>query len=101
MSQFGKRLLRRSIAVAIVLGIMGYILAEVFLIVHRMNGGVPDPANDAVRWKTPLTMAGFGVVLQVIFEVVGNALRPAKPLSRSETTVSSDPSFKQPNAPIE
>lgn len=78
MSPFVRRLLYRSFAVAVALGVVGYVFAEVFLLVLRMNGAVHEPANDAVRWKTPLTMAGIGVVLHVIVEIIANALRPKK-----------------------
>jgi len=84
MSPFGKRLLKRSVGVAIVLGIMGYVFAEAFLMLQRMNGGVVVPANDAVRWRTPLTMAGIGVFLHVIIELIAYALRPKKPVAVSE-----------------
>lgn len=62
------RILRRAFPVAIVLGIMGYLFAELFLILHQMNGGVQDPANNAVRWKAPLRMAGIGVILLAFIE---------------------------------
>lgn len=84
MSPFGKRLLKRSAGVAIVLGIMGYVFAEAFLMLQRMNGGVAVPANDAVRWRTPLTMAGIGVILHVMIELIAYAVRPRKPLAASE-----------------
>ena len=90
MNDFSKRLLKRSIAVAVVLGLMGYIFAEVFLVLSRMNGGVVNPANDSVRWRTPLTMAAIGVVLQVIVELAAFALRSKKPATRADPTVSSN-----------
>jgi hypothetical protein len=79
MSDFGKRLLRRSISVAIALAIVGYIFAEAFLVLQRMNGGVAAASNDAVRWRTPLAMASIGVVLQIVVETILYVLRPKKP----------------------
>lgn len=93
MSETGKRVLKRTIGVAIVLALMGYIFAEVFLVFSRMNGGVVDPANDSVRWRTPLTMALIGGVLQLIVEIISYALRNKKPVSAA---VSSNPSSLPP-----
>jgi hypothetical protein len=87
MRDFWKNLLRRCVLVAVVLGAIGFLFAEAFLMLHRMNGGTPDPANDAVRWRTPLTMAGFGVGLLLVMELFAIAFKrkpiapevPAKP----------------------
>ncbi len=81
MRAFCIRFFRRSIPVALILGAMGVIFAEVFLMLHKMNGGIPDPANDAVRWRTPLNMALFGVVVLFVSEVVASTIRrkPAAP----------------------
>ena len=68
MRELGIRILRRSLPVVIVLGIMGYVFAEVFLMLHKMNGGMQDPANESVRWRTPLTMARLGVGMLALFE---------------------------------
>ncbi len=78
MNAFGKRLLKRSIAVAVVLAAIGYLFAEAFLMMQRMNGA-SDPANEAVRWRAPLNMAAIGVVLQVVVESLAFALRRKKP----------------------
>lgn len=96
MNPFAKRLIRRCVGVAVALAIIGYIFAEVFLVLMRMNGGVSDAGNEAVRWKTPLTMAGIGVVLQVAIELVAFAIRPKRapmavsppdvPISNAPTT---------------
>jgi hypothetical protein len=79
MRELGIKILRRSLPVAFVLGLMGYVFAEIFLMMHRMNGGVPDPANNSVRWRTPLTMAGIGVFLQAIIEFLLYAIRRKRP----------------------
>jgi hypothetical protein len=75
MRYFWKNLLRRCVLVAVVLGAIGYLFAEAFLMLHRMNGGTPDPANDVVRWRTPLTMAGFGVGLLLVMELFAFAFK--------------------------
>jgi len=75
MGELGKRILRRSIPVAITLGLMGYLFAEIFLMMHRMNGGAPDPANEAIRWRTPLTMAGIGVAMLAFLELLTFAVK--------------------------
>jgi hypothetical protein len=95
MSEFRKRLLRRSVGVAIALAIVGYVFAEVFLVLLRMNGGASDPANDAVRWKTPLTMAGIGVVLQIVVETVLYAVRPKKHAGVADSSIAANPSKMQ------
>ena len=68
------RILKRSIPVALALGLMGFVLAEIYLMFARMNGG-SDPANESVRWRTPLTMAVFGVVMQAMIELMIFAVR--------------------------
>ena len=75
MRELGTKILRRSLPVALMLGVMGYVFAEIFLLLLRMNGGVQDSANNSVRWRTPLTMAVAGVVLQAIIEIVIFATR--------------------------
>jgi uncharacterized membrane protein len=83
MRAFWIRFLKRSVPVALILGVTGFIFAEAFLMLHRMNGGTPDPANDAVRWRTPMNMAIFGVVVLFVMEVIASAIRrkPAAPSS--------------------
>jgi hypothetical protein len=74
------RILRRSIPVAIVLAIMGYLFGELFLMIERMHNPKPDPANQAVRWRAPLNMVGIGVGALVVFECVAFAVRRKKPI---------------------
>jgi hypothetical protein len=83
MRAFWVRFLKRSVPVALILAAMGYIFAEAFLMLHQMNGGTPDPANDAVRWRTPINMAIFGVVVLFVMELIASATRrkPAAPSS--------------------
>ncbi|MCE9531767.1 MAG: hypothetical protein K8T89_11690 [Planctomycetes bacterium] len=69
------RILRRGIPVGIALAVMGYIFAEIFLMMMQMGGAAPIPENNAMRWKTPLSMAGFGVGLLAIFECISFAVR--------------------------
>lgn len=76
MSDFRKRLLRRSLLVVAVLGAMGYCFGQVFLMFasfYSPNG--TDPANQRVLWQTPLVMAGFGLVLTLTMEGIAYALR--------------------------
>jgi hypothetical protein len=76
MSRYRKYLIRRSLLVVLILGTMGYLFGQVFLMFlsyYSANGG--DPANQRVLWQTPLVMAGFGLVLTFIMEAIGYALR--------------------------
>lgn len=99
MRDFWMKLGRRVVVVAAALGVVGFLFAEAFLMLHRMNGGVPDPANEAVRWRTPLTMAGFGVALLLVMEFVAFAIRrkappaaaPAAPAPTANLTQSPNP----------
>ena len=79
MRGFWHKFLRRSVPVAVILAVIGYVFAEAFLMLHRMNGGTVDPANTAVRWRTPLTMAGFGVGLLFVMELIAFVLRRKQP----------------------
>jgi hypothetical protein len=98
MREFWIKVLRRSIPVAIVLGIMGYIFAEGFLTFARMNGGITDPANDAVRWRTPLTMAIMGVSIQITIELFTKFLRRKPALPNAEPAKSTIPATGQPTS---
>jgi hypothetical protein len=69
------RILRRAATVAVILALIGYILAEAYLMLIPMMGGVPNPANNAVRWRAPLTMAAIGVGLVALVELVTFAVR--------------------------
>lgn len=64
------RIVNRSFPVALVLAVMGYILAEAYLMLQQMHGGVHDPANDSVKWRAPLTMALIGVGLLTVMEIL-------------------------------
>ena len=76
MSQYRKRLLRRTLIVALSLGIMGYLFAQTFLLFASFYAqGANDPANQRMLWQTPLTMAGFGLMLTFIMEAIAYALR--------------------------
>jgi hypothetical protein len=72
------KILLRSVPVALILAVMGYVFAEIFLIFHKMNGGVNDPANEAVRWRTPLTMAVLGVIIQIPLELLAHVIRQSR-----------------------
>jgi hypothetical protein len=79
MRELSLRILRRSLPVMLVLGVMGYIFGEAYLVLTRMNGGIADPANDVVRWRAPFTMAGFGLGIMVLVETLGFFLRHKQP----------------------
>lgn len=83
------RILRKSIPVVLMLGVIGYIFAEATLMLIRTNGGIDDPANHAVKWRAPLSMAGFGVAILVVIELLQFALRrkhqPLRQSGDSET----------------
>jgi len=82
------RILLRSVPVALALAVMGYIFAEVFLIFHKMNGGIHDPANEAVRWRTPLTMAVLGVMIQVPLELLAHGIRKSRARAKEANSAS-------------
>jgi hypothetical protein len=99
MRQVLLRILRRAILVAVVLGAVGYIFAEIYLVLYRMNGGAPDPANEAVRWKAPLRMAVFGVGLLVVLELLIHFLRRKQPVVPTSLDESPIPPQKPDAAP--
>ena len=80
MRELCTRLIRRSLFVAVVLGIIGYIFAEMYLMLYRMNGGIPHPENNSIRWRAPLKMMAFGIgfqlVVEIIFSFVRRGLKP-------------------------
>jgi hypothetical protein len=94
MRALWKKILWRSIPVAIILGAMGYVFAEIFLMLVKMNGGINDPANNAVRWRTPLTMAALGVVVQIVVEFIAFAIGR----SRAKPTIDNNSKTPLPNS---
>lgn len=90
MSDFRKRLLRRSLLVVAVLGAMGYAFGQVFLMFTGFYSPTGDnPANQRVLWQTPLVMAGFGLVLTMVMEALAYAFRKrmkAVPVAPQPTT---------------
>jgi hypothetical protein len=95
MREFWIKILLRSIPVAVVLGAMGYVFAEAFLTFVKMNGGMNDPANQAVRWRTPLTMAVMGVSIQLAIELLMRFLRRRPTLPKSDPIKMTVPSTGQ------
>jgi hypothetical protein len=76
MRELGVRILKRSLPVVIVMAILGYVLAQIFLVFHRMySGGAYDPANERVLWTAPLRLAVFGLFVVAVIELVRFALR--------------------------
>jgi Ni/Fe-hydrogenase subunit HybB-like protein len=79
MPAFLSKLLQRAFLVAALLGVFGYLLAEVYLLTQRMHGMTPDADSTAVRWRAPINMAIMGVSLLVVLEMIALALRKKKP----------------------
>ena len=76
MRELGKRILKRSLLIAVVLGLMGILFAEAALVVRQVNGAPqPDPEAASIRLESPLRMAIFGVVLQAACMLIGHAIR--------------------------
>jgi hypothetical protein len=73
------QLIRRTAMVGVALAVIGYILAQAFLLVHRMYaGGAYNAENERVLWQTPLVMALIGMALSGGLEyVVGRCRKPA------------------------
>ncbi len=79
MRELGIRILKRTLPIVVVLGVMGYIFAEIYLMLIKMNGGVQDHANDSVRWRTPLSMAAMGVGIFAFLELISFSIRSKRP----------------------
>ena len=83
MTGIRQRILQRYLPVGIVLAGMGYLFGEAFLFLQKMYGGAVDPGNDQVRWRTPLTMTAFGLMLMLMLEGVMFAVRRKPPTKQS------------------
>ncbi len=79
MSPFWGRIIRRTLAVGIVLAVIGFVLAKAFLMAHRVySGGAYDAENERVLWQTPLTMALIGMLFSGGTEfLIGLVRKPA------------------------
>ena len=63
MTPTWRRLIGRTVSVGIVLAVIGYVLAQAFLMSHRFySGGAYNQDNERVLWQTPLTMALIGML---------------------------------------
>ncbi len=70
MRAFCFRFLRRGSLVAISLGIIGYGLGQVFLIVDQFYSRAQTSNNDHVLWQTPMNMALGGLVVLFVLELI-------------------------------
>jgi len=86
MSAQTRRILTHSFCVIVTLAAIGYGFALAFLYISRINGGIPDPANQRVLWRTPLTMAILGLIVQLPVELISLAMRRRKPSATGERT---------------
>ncbi|HVK13134.1 MAG TPA: hypothetical protein VM597_30555 [Gemmataceae bacterium] len=73
------RLIRRTTFVGVSLAVIGYALAQGFLLVQRMyGGGAYLEENERVLWQTPLVMALLGMALCGALELaIGVCRKPA------------------------
>lgn len=90
MSEQTRRILTHSLCVIVTLAVIGYGFALAFLYVYRINGGVPDPANERVLWRTPLSMAILGLIVQLPVELISLAMRRRKTIATGEQTAAPD-----------
>lgn len=84
MSEQTRRILTHSVCVIVTLAVIGYGFALAFLYLYRINGGVPDPANERVLWRTPLSMAILGLIVQLPVELISVAMRRRKTIATGE-----------------
>lgn len=90
MRPFWSLFLRHALVVGISLAVVGYILGKGFLISQRMYGGEAGNAeNEQVLWKTPLVMAGIGIGITAVIDLLAAFLR--RPLPVAATPVDSRP----------
>jgi hypothetical protein len=94
------RIIRRSVPVVIALAIMGYILGQALLFAFQYFAknvvtANANQANREVLWRAPLGMASLGVILVIVFECVGFAIKrrklPAQPIDSHQEPAHSGP----------
>lgn len=81
------RLIRRTVAVGVCLGVMGYLLAQVFLVMYRTQSGPGyNPENERVLWQTPLVMSLLGMAFTGGTELlIGLCRKPATVAVKSKS----------------
>lgn len=80
MSLFWSRTAKRALLVSLTLAAIGYVLGQAFLLAVRVQANIaPTPENEAVLWKTPVTMGLLGLIMTVGVEAFAELFRkPAK-----------------------
>jgi hypothetical protein len=81
------RILRHGLIAALMLGGLGFVFAQFAGLWYQEKiGDQPAPSGgaevtEALQWRMPLTMAGWGVAIVVVIELVGSLWRkPSKPV---------------------
>ena len=88
MRPFWARFLRHAAGVGITLGVIGYVLAQGFLMAHRVYaGGAYNPENERVLWQTPLVMATLGILMCGGLDLLTAAFRKPAPVTVETTPV--------------
>ena len=84
------RILRRSLPVALILAALGYVYGRIFLHMLAMEAQHHDPANEAVLYRTPLTMALAGVAVLAFIEVALYLVRGNPPAIQAKKAVAAE-----------
>jgi hypothetical protein len=88
MRPFWGRFLRHAAGVGISLAAIGYLLANGFLMAHRVYaGGAYNPDNERVLWQTPLVMATLGVLMCGGIDLLLALFRTPAPVKAEVSTV--------------
>lgn len=93
MRPFWGRFLRHAAGVGITLAVIGYLLAQAFLMTRQAQpGAVYNESNDRVLWQTPVVMAVFGILMCGGFDLLAVVFRkpaavPVKPPSSPDLAV--------------
>ena len=81
------RILRHGLIAALLLGVLGYLFAQFAGIWFQEKIGDRDApiggaeVTDALQWRVPLTMAGWGFAVVAVIELVTGLWRkPEKPV---------------------
>jgi Na+-driven multidrug efflux pump len=76
MRPFWGRFLRHAAVVGISLAAIGYVLAQGFLMAHRVYaGGAYNAENERVLWQTPTVMAVLGILMCGGFDLLAVLFR--------------------------
>jgi hypothetical protein len=81
MRRFWPRFLRHAIGVGVSLAVIGYLLAQAFLMSHRMYaGGAYSESNERVLWQTPVVMAALGILMTFGLDLLAELFRRRAPV---------------------